>query len=85
MTEAMSYCNQKPYVFYKNDSSVILNEADSSGEYIYNFYVLPDYTISDDTTNVDVRNSLSLHSFTSTIIQSTNDYLNLPDLVQMQT
>jgi hypothetical protein len=85
MTEAMSYCNHKPYNFYLNDSSIIGNQADSSGYYIYNFYILPDYTISNDNTNVDVRNALSLHSFSSTIITSTNNYLSLPELVQMQT
>ncbi len=85
MTEAMSYCNQKSYIFYSNDSSKIANEADSNGEYIYNFYILPDYNIPTDTTNVDIRNSLSLHSFTSTIITKTNNYLALPELVQMQT
>jgi len=85
MTETMSYCNHKSYTFYHNDSSKIANEADSSGEYIYNFYILPDYTIPADTTNVDIRNSLSLHSFTSTIITNTLNYLTLPELVQMQT
>jgi len=78
MTEVMSYCGHKSYIFYSNDSSVIANEADSNGEYIYNFYILPDYTIPVDTTNVDVRNSLSMHSFTSTIITKTNNYLSLP-------
>lgn len=78
MTETMSYCNHKSYIFYSNDSSTIANEADSSGEYIYNFYILPDYAIPVDTTNVDIRNSLSLHSFTSTIITKTSNYLSLP-------
>jgi hypothetical protein len=81
----MSYCNNKPYTFYPNDTSKIANQADSSGEYIYNFYILPDYTIPADTTNVDIRNSLALHSFTSTIITNTVNYLALPELVQMQT
>jgi hypothetical protein len=85
MTETMSYCNKKPYIFYSNDSSKITNEADSNGEYIYNFYILPDYTIPADTTNIDIRNSLSMHSFTSTIITKTTNYLALPELVQMQT
>jgi hypothetical protein len=85
MTETMSYCNRKPYIFYTNDSSKIANEADSNGEYIYNFYILPDYNIPADTTNVDIRNSLSMHSFTSTIITKTSNYLALPELVQMQT
>lgn len=85
MTEAMSYCNHKTYVFYSSDNSKIANEADSSGEYIYNFYILPDYNIPGDTTNINVRNSLSLHSFTSTIITKTANYLSLPELVQMQT
>jgi hypothetical protein len=31
MTEVMSYCNNKNYIFYSQDSSVIANEADSSG------------------------------------------------------
>lgn len=81
----MSYCNNKPYIFYTNDSSVIGNQPDSSGQYTYNFYILPDYTLPTDTTNINIRNSLSLHSFTSTIITSTNNDLSLPQLVQMQT
>ena len=78
MTEAMSYCNNKPYIFYLNDSSRISNQPDSNGYYIYNFYILPDYSIPADSTNIDIRNSLSMHSFTSTIITKTNNYLSLP-------
>lgn len=74
----MTICNNKQYVFYNNDSSVISNIADSSGYYTYNFYILPDYNIANDNTNVDVRNSLSLHSFSNIIITSTEDYLSLP-------
>jgi hypothetical protein len=85
MTETMTYCNYRPYIFYLNDSSVMTNQADSSGQYIYNFYILPDYTLPSDQTNVNIRNSLSMQSFTSTILTNTYNYLNLPGLVQIQT
>lgn len=38
-TEAMSYCGSTPYIFYANDAAVIHNQPDSSGNYIYGFYI----------------------------------------------
>lgn len=82
----MTYCGHyTQYIFYSNDSSHIGNLPDSSGLYDYNFYILPDYTIPSDPTNTNVRNALSLHSFTTTIIATTVNFLSLPTLVQMQT
>jgi hypothetical protein len=81
----MSYCGSSIYTFYPFDNSTILNQPDSNGWYIYGFYILPDYTQASDSTNANIRNQLSLNSFTTTIITSTNDYINLPSLVQMQT
>lgn len=85
MTEAMSYCGNTPYVFYSSSSSIILNEADSNGWYIYGFYIEPDYSLPSDPTNTNIRNQLSLSTQATTIITTTTDYITLPVLVQMQT
>lgn len=85
MTEAMRFCGNVSYIFYSNDNTTISNQPDSNGDYIYGFYILPDYTQPADTTNTNIRNQLSLNSFTTTIITSTSNYIGLPSLVQMQT
>ena len=84
-TEAIHYCGLKNTIFYKNDSSVIENEPNSDGEYVYNFYIIPDYSIPNDTTNTDIRSSLALSSTSTTIITSTASFIDLPELIQMQT
>lgn len=81
----MSSCGNTPYILYNNDSSVVLNQADSNGWYIYGFYIEPDYTIANDQTNANIRNQLSLSTQATTIITSTANYITLPSLVQMQT
>jgi len=85
LTEAMSTCGNNPYTLYNNDSSVVLNQPDSNGWYIYGFYIEPDYTNSNDQTNANIRNQLSLSTQATTIITSTTNYITLPSLVQMQT
>lgn len=62
VTEAISYCGETPFVFYLTDTDTILNSADSNGWYIYGFYIQPDYTISSDSTNTNIRNQLSLNT-----------------------
>ena len=81
----MSYCGSTPYTFYATDASVILNQPDSNGWYIYGFYIEPDYTLASDATNTNIRNQLSISTSATTIITSTTNYINLPSLVQMQT
>lgn len=46
---------------------------------------MPDYTISSDPTNTNIRNLLSLNTEATNIITSTANYISLPSLVQMQT
>jgi hypothetical protein len=62
ITESISYCGNMSYVFYNNGSSMILNQPDSNGWYIYGFYIEPDYTIPSDSTNTNIRNQLSLNT-----------------------
>ena len=62
VTEAISYCGNTPYILYGNGTDTILNEPDSNGWYIYGFYIMPDYTISSDPTNTNIRNQLSLNT-----------------------
>lgn len=81
----MSYCGNTPYIFYPNDAAVIHNSPDSSGNYIYGFYIEPDYTLASDSTNANIRNQLSISTSATTIITSAPDYITLPSLVQMQT
>lgn len=81
----MSYCGSTPYTFYATDASVILNQPDSNGWYIYGFYIEPDFTLASDATNTNIRNQLSISTSATTIITSTANYINLPSLVQMQT
>jgi hypothetical protein len=85
LTEAMSYCGNTPYTFYASSSAMMLNQPDSNGWYIYGFYIEPDYTLASDATNGNIRNQLSVSTAATTIITSTNNYINLPSLVQMQT
>lgn len=85
MTETMSWCQSTSLIFYKNNSSPISNVADTNGQYLYNFYILPDYSLALDNTNLNIRSNLALHSFTTTIITSTLNFAALPDFVQMQT
>lgn len=85
LTEAMSYCGSTPYNFYASTTSVVLNQPDSNGWYIYGFYIQPDFTLASDSTNTNIRNQLSISTAATTIITSTNNYINLPSLVQMQT
>ena len=85
LTEAMSYCGNTPYNFYASSSALMLNLPDSNGWYIYGFYIEPDYTLASDATNANIRNQLSISTSATTIITSTNNYINLPSLVQMQT
>lgn len=85
LTEAMSYCGNTPYTFYASSSAMMLNQPDSNGWYIYGFYIEPDFTLASDATNANIRNQLSVSTAATTIITSTNNYINLPSLVQMQT
>ena len=85
VTEAISHCGNTPFTFYSNSSSTILNQPDSNGWYIYGFYIMPDYTLSADPTNTNIRNQLSLNTEATSIITSTANYISLPSLVQMQT
>jgi hypothetical protein len=85
MTEVMHYCHGKSTTFYPNDSVVMANEANSDGEFVYNFYILPDYSVPVDSTNSDIRSALALSSTSTTIIESTADSGDLPELIQMQT
>jgi hypothetical protein len=85
LTEASSYCGSNTYVFYANDADFILNQPDSNGWYIYGFYIEPDFTLANDSTNTNIRNQLSISTSATTIITSTANYINLPSLVQMQT
>lgn len=52
---------------------------------MYNFYIVPDYSIPIDSTNSDIRTALALSSTSTTIITSTDDFIDLPELIQMQT
>lgn len=52
---------------------------------MYNFYILPDYSIPIDSTNSDIRSALALSSTSTTIITSTTNFIDLPELIQMQT
>ena len=63
----------------------MLDAANSNNQYIYNFYIIPDYNLQQDSTNLNIRQLLSQQSFSTQIITSTNDFVNLPTLVQMQT
>jgi len=74
-----------PLVFYPSTTTKIGNRYNSNGEFIYAFYIQPDTTIPSDTTNSNIRNSLTINTFTTTIITSTANYINLPSLVQMLT
>lgn len=85
MTEAMSVCGGSISPFYLTSTDVIIKEANSNGEYMYNFYILPDYTIPIDTTNANVRSSLTLSSTSTTVITSTSNFQSLPTLIQMNT
>ena len=85
VSEVIHYCQAKNTIFYDNDSSTIANEANSDGEYVYNFYITPDYTIQVDSTNSDIRSALALSSTSTTIITSTANFIQLPELIQMQT
>lgn len=71
MTEAMSVCGGVITPFYTASTDLIIKQANSNGEYMYNFYILPDYTIPIDTTNANIRSSLTLSSTSTTIITST--------------
>jgi hypothetical protein len=77
-TEAISYCGQ-------TTSSFILDAANSNNQYIYNFYIIPDYSLQQDSTNLNIRQQLSQQTFSTQIITSTNNFIGLPTLVQMQT
>lgn len=85
MTEAMSVCGGAITPFYTNETDVITKQANSNGEYVYNFYILPDYTIPIDPTNANIRSALTLSSTSTTIITSTDNVQDLPGLIQMQT
>lgn len=85
LTEALHYCGQKDTIFYHTDTSTIHKEANSDGEYVFNFYIIPDYSIPIDSTNSDIRSALALSSTSTTIITSTANFINLPELIQMQT
>jgi hypothetical protein len=63
----------------------MLGAANSNNQYIYNFYIIPDYTLQQDSTNLNIRQQLSQQSFSTQIITSTADFVGLPTLVQMQT
>jgi hypothetical protein len=63
----------------------MLGAANSNNQYIYNFYIIPDYTLQKDSTNLNIRQQLSQQSFSTQIITSTADFVGLPTLVQMQT
>lgn len=81
----MSTCGGTITPFYSQTTDKILKQANSNGEYVYNFYILPDYTIPIDQTNANIRSALTLSSTSTTIITSTNNVISLPGLVQMQT
>lgn len=81
----MSSCGNTPFTFYASSTSAVLNQPDSNGWYTYGFYIEPDYTLASDTTNTNIRNQLSVSTSATTIITSTNNYIGLPSLVQMQT
>ena len=85
MTEAMSLCGGVITPFYTALSDKIVKKANTNGEYVYNFYILPDYTIPIDQTNANIRSALTLSSTSTTIITSTNNVISLPGLIQMQT
>ena len=76
MTEAMSVCGGTITPFYTATTDVITKQANSNGEYVYNFYILPDYTIPIDPTNANIRSALTLSSTSTTIITSTNNFQN---------
>lgn len=63
----------------------MLNSANSNNQYIYNFYIIPDYNLQQDSTNLNIRQQLSQQSFSTQIITSTANFAALPTLVQMQT
>jgi hypothetical protein len=81
----MSVCGGSLTPFYTSVNNKVVKQANSNGEYVYNFYVLPDYTIPIDPTNANIRSALTLSSTSTTIITSTNNVLSLPGLIQMQT
>ena len=84
-TEAISYCQGTNNIFYSSPSSLMLNSANSNNQYIYNFYIIPDYNLQQDSTNLNIRQQLSQQSFSTQIITSTVSFTGLPTLVQMQT
>jgi hypothetical protein len=84
-TEAISYCGSTNDIFYNSTSTLMLDAANSNNQYIYNFYIIPDYNLQQDSTNLNIRQLLSQQSFSTQIITSTNNFVGLPTLVQMQT
>lgn len=84
-TEAISYCGNTNTIFYSSTGSMMLDAANSNNQFIYNFYIIPDYNLQQDSTNLNIRQQLSSQSFSTQIITSTNNFINLPTLVQMQT
>jgi hypothetical protein len=84
-TEALSYCGNTNTVFYANTSVNLLSAANANNQYIYNFYIIPDYTLSQDSTNLNIRQLLSSQAISTTILTSTSGYASFPTLVQMQT
>lgn len=84
-TEAISYCGNSNAIFYASNASAMLDAANSNNQYIYNFYIIPDYTLQQDSTNLNIRQLLSQQSFSTQIITSTSGFVGLPTLVQMQT
>lgn len=81
----MSVCGGARTVFYTADTDVIANEANTNGEYLYNFYILPDYSIPVDLTNQNIRSALTLSSTSTNIITTTANSASLPQFIQMQT
>ena len=81
----MSVCGGPLSPFYTSVSNKIVKQANSNGEYVYNFYILPNYAIPIDPTNANIRSALTLSSTSTTIITSTNNVLSLPGHIQMQT
>jgi hypothetical protein len=63
----------------------MLAAANTNNQYIYNFYIIPDYTLSRDLTNLNIRQLLSQQTFSTQIITTTTNFIDLPVLIQMQT
>lgn len=86
MTSSMSSCYSRSTVFYPELSSTLFEQPDpDNGLYSYGVYVIPDYTIPNDQTNANIKQSLSNATFLTTLLSTTNNSASLPWLISIAT